>query len=80
MSSSESSERLSNVINSYSTITRTQTRTYEDNKFPEVDFPTGGNENLINLTPSQISSVQAITSDSNRNQITADDVSVRVAS
>ena len=50
------------MINSYSTVTKTTTRTYENNKFPETEFPTGGNEDLINLTPALINSVQAITS------------------
>ena len=79
-SSDMKDSRLDNVISSYSTITRTERRSYQNNRFPEVRFPSGANPSSINTVPSQISSQTAVTSSENRNTITADDVAMRTAS
>ena len=72
--------RLRNVINSYSTVTKTEKRTYENNRFPEVNFPSGGNVNSMNTVPTQISTTTTTTSEENRNTITAQDVALKAAS
>ena len=54
--------RLDSVINSYSTVTRVERTTYENNRFPEIKFPEGASPNSINTMPTQISRKVAITS------------------
>ena len=73
---SSRSSRLSNIINSYSSVTKVSTKEYENNRFPEVDFPTGTSQTIITT----IDTGDAQTSDQNRNTITADDVALRAAS
>ncbi len=82
MSESESmgKSRLNSVINSYSTVTTTEQRTYENNRFPQVSFPTGGNVNSVNTVPTQISTTTTTTSSENRNTITSQDVALKAAS
>lgn len=49
-----------------------------DGSYPTIKFPTGGNPDVPNFTPTQIASNQAQRTPSNRNTITADDVKARV--
>ena len=70
------SSRLSNIISSYSSVTKVSTKEYENNRYPEVDFPTGTSGKII----ATVETGDAQTSDQNRNTITADDVALRAAS
>ena len=77
---SGSDSRLVNVINHYSTVTKTERVNYENNRFPEAKFPNGSNKNSINTVPTQISNKVVPTSLDNRNQINSQDVALKAAS
>ena len=68
------------MINNYSTVTSHETKTYENNRYPEPSFPSGANRNSINTVPTQISTKTVTTTSSNRNTVTSKDVALRAAS
>ena len=76
----EAASRLGSIINQHSTVTSRTDVSYQNNRFPEVTFPTGANVDAFNAVPTNVLSRQAVRSDANRNVITADDVVVRTAS
>jgi chromosome segregation ATPase len=73
-------QRYNRLINSYSSVITHEKTTYEDNRYPQVDFPTGYNTEDINLAPYEIARNKAQTSEENRNVITSQDVALKVAS
>ena len=48
-----------------------------DGSYPTIKFPTGGNVNAPNFTPTEIAGSRATRTNQNRNEITADDVKTR---
>jgi hypothetical protein len=79
-SSVSSTSKLNQIITTYSAISDASTPTYSDNRYPEVNFPTGNTVPSVNPTVISIQNNQAKPSDDNRNQITVDDVKLRAAS
>ena len=73
-------ESVGRLISQHSTVTSRKDVSYSNNRFPEVNFPTGSNPNAFNSAPINILSLQTQRSDLNRNVITADDVAMRSAS
>lgn len=59
------------------TAPSTTTATPSDSSYPTIKFPTGGNVNAPNFTPTEISNSRAPRSTANRNEITADDVKTK---
>lgn len=76
----EAASRLGSIISEHSTVTSRTDVSYQNNRFPEVSFPSGANIDAFNAVPTNVLSKQAVRSDLNRNVITADDVVVRTAS
>lgn len=75
--------RLNALITQHSSFITDVTTTnfnYEGNRYPEPSLPTGGDSTAVNVQINQINSQQATPTTSNRNQITADDVSLKAAS
>ena len=73
------STTLNSLISTYSTVT-TVVPQYPGGTYPTANLPTAPTSNLPNPTPILISNQQTQPNDSNRNQITPDDVIVRAAS
>lgn len=63
-----SSSRLNELITTYSSITEiTSTISYEGNRYPEAEMPTGSDNEIMNPVPQQIMTSEARTSNRNRN-------------
>jgi len=51
---SQQVQNLDQIINTYSTTTQSPTVSYQNNRYPEANLPTGSDSTLPNLTPSLI--------------------------
>ena len=72
--------RLNNILSSFSSTETVKIDYGNTGRYPEPNFPTNPDRNLINPLPVQIENDRAIPSPLNRNPITSDDVTLRVAS
>lgn len=79
-SSSVNNNRLDGLISNYSSSTTVTTNYGTSGRYPETNLPTSASSNLVNLTPITIATQQTTPTQSNRNTITADDVTLRAAS
>ena len=72
-------ERLADILSSYSSVSTTRSVTYENNRFPVEEFPTGGFDSY-NPLPDEILGKSTDPDNSDRNTVTVDDVALRSAS
>lgn len=80
-SSSGDSQRLNNILSMYSTVTEiSSTITYEGNRYPEANLPTGGDSNSVNTNLISIQNAQAQATAKDKNEISAENVALRASS
>lgn len=78
--STGNNDRLNGLISNYSTTVPTTPNYGTSGRYPEANLPTAPSSNLVNPTPITIATSQTTPTQSNRNTITPDDVTLRAAS